>query len=239
MKEEIRKILEKFDFRKGDLLVVPEGSLKEIPSEFDVCEIKYLHTPSILRVGGSIPMSVATNTTTTPKGKKGSSTLSFIPKLIEKLSAVLPQETVPSSNGGRNTSEISRIYNQGSIDRFLRHVRRSSAIGDISPKGGLTLAVELLPENKLRFSYAICSKNDLFNKRAGRRISETRLDSKDFYEISNIDTKESIVNNILAAIEIYLTSPESGDKLTSPVFTKVSARVSIEDLKKIKSLIIA
>jgi hypothetical protein len=124
--------------------------------------------------------------------------------------------------------------------RFLRHVRPVDYWGDdevpaeFSPKGGFTVAVDLMPnENKLQFSYAICSPEDLFNKRKARNICETRMNAGDLYEVSDLVEGFSVMENIQAAIENYLTGAVEEPTIQAPRLSKISMRTSDQDFKNI------
>ena len=48
--------------------------------------------------------------------------------------------------------------------------------------GGATVAYQLYPD-RLVYSFAICSRNDLFNRRIGRKIAVGRIESRIYDEI--------------------------------------------------------
>lgn len=54
------------------------------------------------------------------------------------------------------------------------HYRKYTRNGQLSAKGGLTLAIRHV-DNELIVAMAECGRNDLFNRKMGRTIAEGRL----------------------------------------------------------------
>jgi len=223
--------------RPDDLVVVPDTM--EIPENpgFMVSKVKFLHKPSIIRSGGSIDMlekSISQHKTFTGKGL-----LSWLfgdNKQVTEIDLQIAQE----SGGGIMANESTETNIASNPPRFLRHIRRHGKVSndieivDMLATGGLTVAVDLFPaENKLHFSYALCNPEDRFNKRTASKICETRMDSGDFYVVSDLDEKSPILDNIANAIGKYLTGDIEESTIISARLSKISRRSSLDDLKNI------
>lgn len=63
--------------------------------------------------------------------------------------------------------------NQGT---YIMHYRAVYGV-DIMPHGGATLAIRRLDEDRLVIAKALCSRDDVFNRKLGRTIAEGRLNS--------------------------------------------------------------
>lgn len=61
---------------------------------------------------------------------------------------------------------------------YFMHYRTYNRAGDtIQPQGGATVAIRKVGDDKLVIAIARCARNDIFNKKLGREISEGRLDA--------------------------------------------------------------
>lgn len=135
-----------------------------------------------------------------------------------------------------------RLY-ENSLPRFIRYVRISDEYGNILPQGGLALCIELNAQDKtFKFSYALCGKKDLFNKKQAAGICNSRLDSSDWYEVSNYDQSISTVTNIYMAIMKSLSVPTQENEPSEyldfhPEFSHFSPRIRESALKAIRGII--
>lgn len=84
------------------------------------------------------------------------------------------------------------------------HLRCFQLEGTIEPKGGITIAYEFMldngPTSVVRYSFAICSPKDHYNKKIGRAVAAGRLrpgskaPTYEFHRVEGVNTVEQILN---------------------------------------------
>ena len=233
----MNQIVEQFNPRPDDIVVIPDHmDIPENPG-FLVIKVKFLHAPSIIRSGGGIQMLESTLMNKPAAGSKLSPILGWI---LDKVAPVLNVQT--ESKGTTMDTVVDNIETKANPPRFLRHIRMAY-VGDddtemFAARGGLSIAVELEPnEGILRFSYALCSPNDVFNKRTARKICDARLTGKDSYEITNYDDRMTALENIEFAIGKHLTSAFEASTIELPKLDKMSSRADRQELAKVHKML--
>ena len=78
--------------------------------------------------------------------------------------------------------------------RTNMHFRKYDRMGQIRPKGGLSLAI-LVRGNEAHVAIAQCGRKDLFNRKLGRTIAEGRLNSA-MEEGAEIHVVEMLPKNV-------------------------------------------
>lgn len=228
----------------GDLLVIPDHvEFDESKVDFLVCRMKFLHYPSIVRFGGNIMSFESKAANASFNGK------SFLNHLLgDKVFSMLtptknqsePVATASAEGVGIASNVHDDVDTIENPPRFLRHVRVFDVRDDslMAPKGGLTVAVDLMPkDHKFRFAFAICNDSDIFDKKVARQKAEGRLNGSDWYEVENYDPSISVTDNIEIAVDQFLTRSTEPDTLGLPKFSKVSMRITDAKLRKISYIL--
>jgi hypothetical protein len=177
-----------------DLVVIPEGAELKGFIPCNIYKMKFLSSPSVIKSRGNIMFQ--------PSGLKN---------IVNWVKNRLQEKSEDISITSR--SDLQEECNQEQILRFYRHIRVWSPgysryeSWTIDAKGGLTFGIDFTPgSKKFYFSYAICRKDELFNKKAAKSVCKSRLESMDTYIVHNYNPVYSLVENIHAAIRSYLTT---------------------------------
>lgn len=83
--------------------------------------------------------------------------------------------------------------------RFIHLRRRDAFWGHLEPTGGITVAYDIEPDGKVRYTFAQCSNKDHYDKRIGRLVSTGRLEANrnvaDFVKIEGVNVVEQIIKH--------------------------------------------
>lgn len=72
------------------------------------------------------------------------------------------------------------LYN---IKRNNKEVRFNHRRSDVSQKGGITMGW-IIHEDVIVYGFAVCSNEDMYNKKTGRELVQSRLESVEFIDES-------------------------------------------------------
>ena len=219
----------------NDLVILPEGIEAPKDVDFEVYNMKYLLTPSIIRHGAY--MQTSENSV---DKFSGAGFLNWIMELGGKKLSNKIEEVKMSESTEVTISGSTDVVVAEAPPLFFRHVRvKDSENGQVLPHGGFTVLVDLDPANdKFQFSYAICSSRDVFNRNTARAICEGRMDKGNSFEISNYITDGlSVIDNIQAAIKDFFTGGFDSATIGSPKFSKLSNSMLEEDFYKILNVL--
>ena len=224
------------------LFVVPERAreLAESLVPEQVCTVKYIQVPSVVTSGNIEKASKMLETLREKYSELVKGFESGIPKKILDMF----EETTELHNFMQNRFPDDEVeVEEHTPKSFIRYVRvRDRDSGEISSHGGLAVIFELTPEiRKMRFAFAVCGKKERFSKKVAASVCISRLDSSDWYEISDYSDKYSLITNIYIALikylELALQSQAEFDIMETPVITTTSPRVRRSKLKQVMKLI--
>jgi hypothetical protein len=97
------------------------------------------------------------------------------------------------------------------VVRVFRYIRRPPT-AYYSNLGGIAFLFEFTngdSDDKLKFSYALCSQEDNFDKNHGRNLATTRMEHGEFTQI-DYDRGQSLVHNVHS----YLTRKYIKNQMT-------------------------
>lgn len=246
-----------------DLVVVPEDMHVPENPGFLVHKMKFLRTPSIIRSGSfnmafldAFRSSVVArwfgldDPLVEPGSLRDIDFDGYVDMSTIRVKNIPSPQEVKSEivtgymTGGRlHPNALSTLSTQP-VDgeaKFFRHERNYETINRldgqqkvVSPKGGLTVYVELDPAHKtFAFSYALCHNNDNFDKKIARDIAKGRFNSEDWYEVGNYDENISVLANIKNALYNMFYGDEAGFTKQGAVFTSISEKVNYYELELI------
>lgn len=173
-----------------------------LPSSFNHSEevkgdkilLDFLHTPSIISIGGSLDMSV----------------LNKLLEPVRRIWFTQQQESVQEPApvkacegtccGGCKTSA------RPLPKPFYRYLRPKELNGKgVKSQGGAGVLVKLDPVNKkVDLSIAVCHSKDNFSYSLSRQICDSRMASGEYFTIEEYDSGESVLKNFEKALLVEL-----------------------------------
>jgi hypothetical protein len=199
-----------------------------------VCAIKHLIQPSVI-TSGDLKMALTTLNAIRDKLRNTFDDMIGIYDPDHwgyKCSTYSTKTTTITSKG----SPVNMVNE--SPKRFIRYVRPTDDQGNILSFGGLTVYIDLDPENNsFRFSMSICGINDLFNKHIASTICKNRMGDGIYYKVDNYDQEISVLSNIYGAIKQYLYPEEFEGILNRPTLTLLPPKMKTRSLKQVVQLI--
>lgn len=83
--------------------------------------------------------------------------------------------------------------------KYIHLRRRDPFFGHLEPTGGITVAYDISPDNKVSYAFSQCSNKDHYNRKIGRAVSSGRLENdirtRVFDKVEGVNVVEQILKH--------------------------------------------